>query len=100
MAVILIECLFADISDSGKYNAGLISKAIAEGIVGAVSYSYCGNGFNSLDNSGQSSSSSWKLGWNRNNIGWWYCTDNINNYYYTSQNGWKCIGGEWYIFDE
>ena len=41
----------------------------------------------------------YKLGWNKDNIGWWYCTDVENKYYYTSKDGWKQIDGEWYIFD-
>ncbi|AQR93094.1 autolysin [Clostridium saccharoperbutylacetonicum] len=46
-----------------------------------------------------SSDEEWKLGWNRNDIGWWFCTDLENRYYYTADNGWKEINGEWYIFD-
>lgn len=38
-------------------------------------------------------------GWNHDSNGWWYCTDADNGYYYTSDNGWKSIDGEWYIFD-
>lgn len=84
MPAILIECLFADSSDSNKYNAEIIAGAIVDGLTGSDS----------------SHNKQWKLGWNRNNIGWWYSPDNINKTYYTSQNGWKCIDGEWYIFDE
>lgn len=40
-----------------------------------------------------------KLGWNQNNVGWWYCTDVNNGYYYTADNGWKYINGQWYIFN-
>jgi N-acetylmuramoyl-L-alanine amidase len=40
-----------------------------------------------------------KLGWNQNNEGWWYCTDVNNGYYYTADNGWKSINGQWYIFN-
>lgn len=40
-----------------------------------------------------------KSGWNKNNVGWWYCTDVNNGYYYTSDNGWKYINGQWYIFN-
>ena len=87
------QSLIADSSDSSKYNAEVIAKSITDGLVEAGSN--VGNGFNNSDNGGQASSSSWKLGYNRNNIGWWYCKDNINNYYYTSQNGRKCIDGEW-----
>lgn len=39
-------------------------------------------------------------GWNENDQGWWYCTDSINGYYYTSVNGWKYIDGQWYIFND
>lgn len=84
MPTVLVECLFADSSDSNKYNAEVIAMAIADGLVGAESIQ----------------NKQWNLGWNRNNIGWWYSTDNINKYYYTSKNGWKCIDGEWYIFDD
>lgn len=83
MPAVLVECLFSDSSDSEKYDAQVIAKAIADGLVAA--------------DSGQNKQ--YKLGWNRNNIGWWYCVDVINGYYYTSQNGWKCLDVEWYIFD-
>lgn len=84
MPAILIECLFADSSDSNKYNSQIIAEAIADGLTGADS----------------SYNKEWQLGWNKNNIGWWYSPDNINKTYYTSQNGWKCLDGEWYIFDD
>ena len=42
----------------------------------------------------------WKLGWNKNDKGWWYCTDVINKCYYTSKDGWKLIDGDLFIFDE
>ena len=83
MPAILVECLFADSDDAEVYNAEVIARAIVCGLVGAE----------------ESSGSEWKLGWNRNEIGWWWCTDTTNKYYYTSQNGWKEIEGEWYIFD-
>ena len=84
MPAILVECLFADSSDSRKYNLDVIAKVIVDGLVGSDS-----------DQSKQ-----WKLGWNQNNIGWWYCTDVEKGYYYTEDNGWKYIDGEWYIFDK
>ena len=84
MPAILVECLFADSSYADKYNSEVIARAIVNGLVGSDS----------------SSNNTWKLGWNRNNVGWWYCTDTENKYYYTSKNGWKEIDGEWYIFDE
>lgn len=37
------------------------------------------------------------LGWNKNDTGWWYCTDVINEYYY--KDSWTKIDGEWYSFD-
>lgn len=83
MPAILIECLFADSYDSNKYNAELIAGAIVDGLDGA-----------------ESKSSRWKPGWNRNEIGMWYCTDAEKGYYYTSDNGWKYIDGDWYIFDQ
>ena len=83
MPAILVECLFADSDDADMYNGEFIARAIVNGLVGA-------------DGSGDWE---WKLGWNKNEIGWWYCTDTENKYYYTADNGWKEIDGEWYIFD-
>ncbi|HBJ1655881.1 TPA: N-acetylmuramoyl-L-alanine amidase, partial [Clostridium botulinum] len=39
-----------------------------------------------------------KQGWNKNNKGWWYCTDTSNGYYYKDE--WKLIDGYYYRFDE
>ncbi|WP_160687664.1 N-acetylmuramoyl-L-alanine amidase [Clostridium sp. C2-6-12] len=83
MPAILIECLFADSEDADKYNAEVIARAIVNGLVGAES----------------SSDGQWKYGWNCNSIGWWYSLDPINKFYFTFDNGWKEIEGEWYIFD-
>ena len=83
MPAILVECLFADSDDADVYNAEVIARAIVCGLVGADGSSCC----------------EWKLGWNSNEIGWWYLTDPINKYYYTADNRWKEIDGEWYIFD-
>lgn len=83
MPAMLVECLFADSDDADKYDPEIIARAIVSGLVGANS----------------SSHGEWKFGWNHNDIGWRYATDIINKYYYTSQNGWKNIDGEWYIFD-
>lgn len=83
MPAILVECLFADSKDADIYDPKIIAKAILNGLVEAENSTY----------------ESWKLGWNKNNIGWWYCTSLENKYYYTSKNGWKEINGEWYIFD-
>ena len=83
MPAILVECLFADSADADIYNAEIIARAIVNGLVGADG----------------SSDVEWKLGWNHNEVGWWYCPNAENKYYYTSQNGWKEIEGEWYIFD-
>ena len=38
-----------------------------------------------------------KLGWNQDSIGWWYCADVANRYYY--KDVWKEIDNEWYSFD-
>ena len=83
MSAILVECLFADSDDADKYNSEAIARAIVNGLVGVEG---SGNG-------------EWKKGWNSNEVGWWFCTNLENRYYYTSQNGWKEINGEWYIFD-
>lgn len=63
MPAILVECLFADSSDAEKYNADLIARAIVNGLLGENS---CENNI-------------WKLGWNRNDKGWWYCTDAVES---------------------
>ena len=47
--------------------------------------------------SSSSTTSTWKLGWNQNSTGWWYCTDTANKYYY--KDVWQKIEGEWYSFD-
>jgi len=39
----------------------------------------------------------WKLGWNKNSIGWWYSPDNISKYYY--KDIWRLIDNDWYYFD-
>ena len=78
MPAILVKCLFADSSD-----AEVIARAIACGLIGTEG----------------SSDGEWKVGQNLNDVGWWFCYDTTNKYYYTSQNGWQEIGGEWYIFD-
>ena len=73
MPAILVECLFADSSDASVYNAEVIARTIVNGLVGA-------------EGSGEEG---WKLGWNKNEVGWWFCTDTTNKYYYTADNGWK-----------
>ena len=83
MPAILVECLFADSSDASVFNSEVIARAIVNGLVGVES----------------SAGSNWEKGWNKNEVGWWYCTDATNKYYYISDNGWKEIDGEWYIFD-
>lgn len=83
MPAILVECLFADSNDAVVYNAEVIARAIVDGLVGADG----------------SSDGEWKLGWNRNNVGWWYCSCLEDNSYYTSKDGWQEIEVEWYIFD-
>lgn len=83
MPGILVECLFADSDDADKYNPEVIARAIVNGLVGADG----------------SSNEEWKLGWNHNNVGWWYCSCLEYKSYYISKDGWQEIDGEWYIFD-
>lgn len=83
MPAILVECLFADSDDADKYDSEIIARAIVCGLIGV-------NG---------SSDEEWKVGWNQNDIGWWYCCNLENRYYYTTDNSWKEIDGEWYTFD-
>ncbi|OOP72124.1 N-acetylmuramoyl-L-alanine amidase [Clostridium beijerinckii] len=84
MPAILVECLFVDSDDADVYDPEVIARAIVCGLVGAD-----GN-----------SDEEWSIGWNRNDIGWWYCTSGENKYYYISKDGWQEIGGEWYKFND
>ena len=38
--------------------------------------------------------STYKVGWNKNDTGWWYSEDGFEYY----QNTWKLINGDWYYF--
>ena len=58
-----------------------------------LAYTFC----NAIDSSIPKENSTWNLGWNQDNTGWWYCTDIVNKYYCTDE--WKFIDGEWYSFD-
>lgn len=90
----LIELCFIDnYSDMVKYAANKenIANAIASGITNTSFVA--GNSIYTAD-----TKSSWKLGWNKNSTGWWYCNDNVNKYYY--KDVWKFIDGEWYSFDK
>ena len=80
---ILIEICFCDNKGDCDLYTSLGSETIANAIVKGLTGKDVG----------------YKLGWNKDNIGWWYCTDVENKYYYTSKDGWKQIDGEWYIFD-
>lgn len=84
MPAILVECLFADSNDADVYDPEVIARAIVCGLVGADG----------------SSDMEWKLGWNRNGVGCWYCTNVEDKNYYTSKAGWQDIDGDWYIFDD
>lgn len=81
MKSILVECMFVDSDNPSRYNADVIAKAIAEGLLG------------------YSITSKPSLGWNKSADGtkWWYCTDIENYYYYISS--WQKIGDFWYLFD-
>ena len=82
MAAILIECMFVDGYDANnRYDADKLAIAIVKGLTGQTV-------------------SNRKLGWNPSGSKWWYCTALANGYYYTARDGWKQLGGDWYIFDE
>lgn len=51
---------------------------------------------NRLENN-NTTTNTWKQGWNKNSTGWWYCTDKEKQYYY--KDVWKEIDGQWYSFD-
>ena len=50
-----------------------------------------------IDYSHETKYCNWNYGWNKNNIGWWYCTDVENKFYF--RENWHLIEGEWYYFD-
>jgi len=82
MPAILVECMFVDCNNPSKYNADVIARAIAEGI---------------LD---KDINTKPVQGWNKSQDGtkWWYCTDVDNYCYYKSE--WKLIDNKWYLFDD
>lgn len=81
---ILVECLFADSDEADKYDPEVIARAIVNGLVGADG----------------SCDEEWKLGWNQNDVGWFYCTSVDDKCYFKSKDGWQEIDGAWYIFDD
>lgn len=90
----LVELCFIDTySDMVKYasNKENLANAIAAGITNTTFVA--GSSSYTTD-----TKSGWNLGWNKNSTGWWYCTDNVNKYYY--KDIWKFIDGEWYSFDD
>ena len=79
MPAMLVEVCFVDSKiDYNAYNADAIACGIVEGLTGQ-----------------SIQSTKYKIGWNKNDTGWWYSTDG-NNYY---KDGWQKIDGEWYSFD-
>lgn len=89
----LIEVCFIDTySDMIKYEANKnnLAEAIASGIAN-TSFSKVVSSYTT------EYKSEWKLGWNRNDTGWWYCTNIEEKYYY--KDSWENIDGEWYSFD-
>lgn len=58
--------------------------------------SECPGKYFPLDNV-KKATSTHKLGWNKNDKGWWYRTSLEEGYYY--KDTWKYIDGEWYSFD-
>lgn len=81
MTALLIECMFVDGTNADViYDADKIARAIVQGLTGKT-----------VNNT--------RLGWNQSAGKWWYCTDVANYCFYTSDNGWKEINGDWYIFD-
>lgn len=83
MPAILVECLFCDSSDAYRYDANKLASAIVTGLL----------------NTQVTAPDKYKKGWIEDSNGWWYCTDAKAGYYYTADNGWQNIDGEWYIFD-
>lgn len=81
MTALLIECMFVDGENAdSRYDADRIARAIVKGLTGQSMVTR-------------------RLGWNPTGNRWWYCTDVDNGYYYTSDNGWQEINGDYYIFD-
>lgn len=81
---IIIEPFFissqADVNLWNSVGAEKLGNAIVQGLTG------------------QAIQTGWKLGWNSNSTGYWYCTDATNNYYYKDLD-FKEIEGDWYSFD-
>lgn len=86
MPALLIECCFVDSSDGYIYDAEKLANGIVKGLTGQTV-------------SNTTNSNTWKQGWNKNDIGWWYSPDPVAKTYYTDKDGWKLIDGDWYIFD-
>ena len=90
--VLLVECLYIDSeTDTNVYNA----QKIANSIVIALT----GKGIDVSNISG-TEEKKWKLGWNEDQVGWFYVLDVDNKIYYTSSDGWQYIDGYWYIFND
>ena len=46
---------------------------------------------------GRAVNNTWKLGWNKNTTGRWYCTNVESKYYY--KDSWELIDNDWYYFN-
>jgi len=68
--------------DCDKFNAEKIVNAIIKSLTGETS---------------STDSTIYKLGWNQNSTGWFYCTDVANGYYY--KDTWKLINSEYFSFN-
>jgi N-acetylmuramoyl-L-alanine amidase len=92
-ASMLVELCFIDTySDMVRYEAN------KENLVNAVVSGITGTSFVAGDfEYSTSAKNEWKLGWNKNSTGWWYCTNLEEKYYY--KDSWESIDGEWYSFD-
>lgn len=93
--VLLIECGFVDSSDASIYDAQKYANAIVSALTGTDVH----GGTDSGSVAGDNVSNEWKLGWNQDAFGWWYCTDVANKKYFKASDGWQYIKDAWYMFD-
>jgi glucan-binding YG repeat protein len=89
-----------------QYNAWVELKAYLDGEYGTLpafghrekGSSECPGRYFPLDKCKSAQGGVYSVGWHQNETGWWYCTDE-RGYYYTADNGWQQIDGDWFVFD-
>src|SRR5471030_1693523 len=85
-----------------KYNIGIDNvvrhyDASRKSCPGSVMVNNWSKWYDFKDRLQRAITGAWKLGWNQNSTGWWFCTNNVNKYYY--KGAWQKIDDEWYSFN-